>query len=130
MEYVGKLAASIRARIAVRTARLENEIEVLQKNQRADEFYYGLGGPYRRRENAMDNRKKEIKEMEEFVKQMHVPVIPNEVIYYSIYCKHCRKNILSEGYIAKGWHECPVCRKMICGGGVRVEMLVVEGRMV
>lgn len=116
MEYVEKLAASIKGRIETRTARLEREIEVLQKNQREDKFYYGLGGPYRRRKKAMDKRKQEIREMEEFIRRIRVPVMTSEVIYYSIYCKNCRKNILSEGYIAEGWHECPVCRKMIYGG--------------
>ena len=126
MEYLEKLEVSIKEKIEIRVAKLEAEIKVLRKSQQADEAYYGLGGPYMRRERAMDKRRKEISGLTEFLKQMHLKVIANPVIYFSIYCTNCRKNILSEGYIAEGWHECPVCRKMIYGGGVKLEMLVME----
>lgn len=102
MEYMEKLEVSIKQIIENRVAKLEAEIEMLRKSQQADESYYGIGGPYRRRERAMDKRENEITELNDFVKQMHLKVIANSVVYFSIYCTNCRKNILSEGYIAEG----------------------------
>lgn len=48
MDYIEKMEASIKEKIRIRVAMLEAEIETLRKNQRANELYYGLGGPYRR----------------------------------------------------------------------------------
>lgn len=51
---------------------------------------------------AMDKRTKEIDKLNQIVKQMHLKVIANPVIYFSIYCMNCRKNILSEGILLRG----------------------------
>lgn len=48
MDYIEKMKAFIKAKIRIRVAMLQAETETMRKNQRADELYYGLGGPYRR----------------------------------------------------------------------------------
>lgn len=100
----------------------------LKVRQRDDEFVYGVGGAYRRKENAINKREKEIVELKEFVKQIKKPLVAEEIIFSILYCKECHNEILTQGRTREEWHECPVCRKMIYGRAGKKLMGVVNQR--
>lgn len=68
MDYIEKQIKILNRKIKARITILEKSIEDLKIRQREDEFVYGVGGAYRRKENAILKREKEINELCEFVK--------------------------------------------------------------
>lgn len=114
MDYIEKQIATLNKKSSARIENLE-DITDLKRQQREGEFVYGIGGAYRRKENAIDKREKEITELKEFLKQIKKPLVAEEIIFSVFYCKECRDEILAEGRSREEWHECPVCRKMIYG---------------
>lgn len=128
MDFIEKQIKILNRKITVRITMLEKGIEDLKIRQREDEFVYGVGGAYRRKENAIIKREKEINELCEFVKQIKKPVIANEIIFSSLYCKECHNEILTEGRMKEDWHECPVCRKMIYGRANKKAVGIVSER--
>lgn len=115
MDFIEKQMQVLNKRITSRIDHLETSILDLKSRQRDDEFVYEIGGAYRRKQNAIVKREKEITEIREFQKQIRKPLVAEEVIFSVFYCKECHNEILTEGSSAEDWHECPVCRKMIYG---------------
>ena len=103
----------IRGILNARKKQLEKEICEWQRKMDDTESYWGFGGPYRRQEQALDVRKKELYELEEFERQMgaYTPYI--EVEMYGVYCRNCGNVVLSRAQPIGEWHECPSCKKMI-----------------
>lgn len=128
MDYIENQIKTLNEKIKARISKLEKSIEDLKMRQKEDKFVYGFGGAYRRKENAINKREKEINELYEFVKQIKKPVIATEIIFSSLYCKECHNEILTEGRMKEDWHECPVCRKMIYGRANKNVVGVVSER--
>lgn len=115
MDFIEKQMDVLNRKITSRMEKLETSILDLKSRQRDDVFVYGIGGAYRRKENAISRREKEITELREVQKQIRKPLVAKEIIFSVFYCKECHREILTEGRSAEDWHECPVCRKMIYG---------------
>jgi formylmethanofuran dehydrogenase subunit E len=115
MDYIEKQISLLNKKIDIRIIKLKRNISEIRKQQREDEFIYGFGGAYSRREKAINKREREIINLKEFEKQIKKPVIATEIIFSAVYCKECHSEILTKGIIREGWHECPVCQKMIYG---------------
>lgn len=115
MDYIEKQIEALNKKIITRISNLEASIIDLKRRQRDDEFVYGVGGAYRRKDNAIGKREKEIMELKEFLKQIKKPLVAEDIIFSVFYCKKCHNEILTEGRTSEEWHECPVCRKMIYG---------------
>ena len=128
MDYIEKQIKTLNKKIVTRISNLEASIIDLKRRQRDDEFVYGVGGAYRRKENAIGKREKEIMELKEFQKQMSKPLVAEEIIFSVFYCKECHNEILTEGRTSEEWHECPVCRKMIYGRAGKKLMGIVYQR--
>lgn len=117
-----------------RICKLQKEIEKLRWAQHDNEFVYGLGGSYRRKENAIKKREKEIEELKAFKLQSVKPLNITEVLLYTMYCTDCKTTFYVPntglGRIpTEGWHECPVCRKMINGRFDKSRIQVVENSL-
>ena len=128
MDFIEKQMAALDKRVNARISKLESSIIDLKARQRDNEFVYGVGGAYRRKENAINKREKEIVELEEFAKQIKKPLVAEEIIFSVFYCKECHNEILTQGRTREEWHECPVCRKMIYGRAGKKLMGVVNQR--
>lgn len=128
MDFIEKQMDVLNRKITSRMDKLETSILDLKSRQRDDAFVYGIGGAYRRKENAISRREKEITELREFQKQIRKPLVPKEIIFSVFYCKECHSEILTEGRSVEDWHECPVCRKMIYGRAGKKLMGIVYQR--
>lgn len=127
MNYIAQLIEELKNRIDRRITRLNTEITDICQRQKADEIIYGIGGAYRRKEMAIQKRMKEIDELQEFIKQLNEPIITEEIIYTTLYCKECHSEILSWKRLTGNWHECPVCRKMIYRNIGKQKIKMVKG---
>lgn len=114
--------------------KLQKEIENLRWAQHDNESIYGFGGSYQRKENAIRKREKEITQLEAFKQQSAKPLNITEVLLYTMHCKECKSTIYVPNTFlrrlpAEGWHECPVCRKMINGRFDRAKIQLVENSL-
>lgn len=126
MDYIEKQMVFLSKKVTARITALENSIIEIRKHQREDEFIYGFGGSYGRREKAIKKREKEIIELKELEKQIKKPVIVMETVFSVLYCKECHSEIFTKGSIQEGWYECPVCRKMIYGRATKKVLRIVD----
>ena len=115
-----------------RISRLEKETEILIQKQKETEYNYGLEGAYRRQEKAIEHREQEIKQLEDFKKQCMQPLKTENITLYALYCKECKTTTyvpanvrVPEGRI----HDCPVCRKTICGLPAKMVIKIVSGTL-
>lgn len=124
MDYIEKQMAALDKRVNARILKLESSIIDLKARQRDDEFVYGVGGAYRRKENAINKREKEIVELKEFVKQIKKPLVAEEIIFSVLYCKECHNEILTQGRTREEWHECKSAVFGIMWGDLFVENII------
>lgn len=126
MDYIEQQIAFLSKKIAAKITALENSIIEIRNRQREDEFIYGFGGAYSRKEKAIKKREKEIHELKAFGRQIKNPIIVTEVTFSVLYCKGCHNEIFTKGSIQEEWHECPVCRKMVYGRGDKKVIGIVD----
>lgn len=107
------IADRVRGILGARKEQLNKEIRDWQHKMADTESYWGFGGPYKRQEQALEAREKELEELEEFERQLgrYIPHI--EVEMYGFHCRNCGNVILSKTQPLGEWHECPVCKKMV-----------------
>ena len=60
MDYIETQMYALDKRVNAGISKLESIIIDLESRQRDDEFVYGVGGAYSRKENAINKREKEI----------------------------------------------------------------------
>ena len=126
MDYIEKQITLLNNKINIRIRKVESSVLEIRKRQREDEFIYGFGGAYSRRENAIKKREKEINELKEFKRQIKKPIVATETTFSVLYCKECHNEIFTKGSIQEEWHECPVCRKMIYGRATKKVMRIID----
>lgn len=96
-----------------RREQLQKEIDYWKDKLRDTEEYWGFNGPYSQQEKALERRKKELKDLEEYARQLEKYTPTKEVSMYVFYCRECY-NVFMSNYTPKGeWHECPCCKKMV-----------------
>ena len=107
------IADRVRGILRARKEQLNKEIREWQHKMNDTESYWGFGGPYKRQEQALEAREQELKELEEFERQLgrYIPQI--EVEMYGFYCRNCGNIVLSNTQPIGEWHECPACKKMV-----------------
>ncbi len=103
----------VRGVISARKEQLTKEIAEWRHKMRGTEEFWGYGGPYKRQEQALEAREKELDELEEFERQLGKYTPHIEISMYGLYCRNCGNVILSETQPIREWHECPACKKMI-----------------
>lgn len=99
--------------ITDRKQKLNAEIEDLRQRQHEDEFVFGMGGAYRRKEKAIECREQQIEELENTRLQLKELVQLKDVRYYKMHCRHCGNTFTSILTPSGDYHECPCCKKMI-----------------
>lgn len=103
----------VRGLIKARKEQLTKEIAEWQHKMNDTESYWGLGGPYKRQEQARDAREKELEELEEFERQLGKYIPKTEISMYAVYCRNCGTIVMSSTQPVGEWHECHACKKMI-----------------
>lgn len=110
-------AMNIKDRVAaiIRQQRqtLMQEIELYRQKLYDTESYWGLGGPYKRQEAAIEKREKQLEELEDFEMQLKHAKKHQNVRMYVFGCRHCGSITMTSRQPFDDWHECPVCRQMI-----------------
>lgn len=106
------IKARVEQIIEERRKQLQKEIADWNRKLRDTEEYWGMGGPYMRQEEALERRKKELAELEEYARQLGKFIPFKEVNMYGLHCRNCGNVILSLN-ISGEWSECPSCKKMI-----------------
>ncbi len=106
------IKARVEQIIEERRKQLQKEITGWKRKLRDTEEYWGMNGPYRRQEEALERREKELKELEEYARQLGKYIPFKEVSMYGLYCRDCGNVTLSLN-ISGEWTECPSCKKMI-----------------
>lgn len=92
--------------------RLKREIEGLKKNLGDTMDVYGVGGAYSRQQKAIEKREAEIREIDDFERQLNSQqrLIPASMYVYG--CRSCGAVVMTSAQPTDDWHECPACRKM------------------
>lgn len=103
----------VRQILRARKAQLEKEIQEWKHKMCDTESYWGFGGPYKRQEEALGRREKELEELEEFERQLGQYTPHKEISMYAVYCRNCGTIAMSSQQLTGEWHECPCCKKMI-----------------
>lgn len=96
-----------------RREQLQKEIAAWKVTLQGTEEYWGMNGPYRRQEEALERREKELDELEEYARQLGKYTPHKEVRMYAMYCRNCSNVFLSNYQPTGEWHECPGCKKMV-----------------
>lgn len=94
-----------------RKRKLNAEIEDLRRRQREDEYVFGCGGAYRRKEAAIARREEQLEELEYTRMQVKGLVELKEEFYYKLYCKECGNTFTSKQKPSGDYHECPACKR-------------------
>lgn len=93
--------------------RLTKEILECERKLNDTLSYYGVGGPYHRQEDALDRRKKQLDELEDFENQLKMAKKHRFITMFIFSCPSCGGVTMMNRQPFNDWHECPVCRKMI-----------------
>lgn len=103
----------VRGILKARKEQLEKEIKYWRHKMNDTESFWGMGGPYRRQEQALEAREAELEELEEFERQLGRYIPKKEISMYGLYCRNCGTITLISTQPTREWHECPACKKMI-----------------
>lgn len=93
--------------------KIEKEIEIYEEKLHETLSYYGVGGPYRRQEAAIEKRQEQLEELDDFKEQLNRAKKHQNVRMYVFACRECGGITLVSKKPFTEWHECPVCRTMI-----------------
>ena len=96
-----------------RRQQLTKERDEYKQKMRDTEAYWGLNGPYKRQEAAMECREKQLKELDDFEVQLKRTTKHIEPLVYIFACRECGAVCMTTKEPFSDWHECPTCRKMI-----------------
>ena len=92
---------------------LRGEIEEFEKKLRGTMEYWGCGGPYNRQEEAIERRKKQLDELDDFAMQLNRAKKHETVRMWIFGCRSCGSITMVNRQPFDDWHECPVCRQMV-----------------
>lgn len=96
-----------------RRTQLLKEIDQWEDKLRGTEEFWGMNGPYMQQEAALERRKKELYELEEYARQLGKYIPLKEVTVTALFCRDCGNLILSNQSPTGDWTECPCCKHMI-----------------
>ena len=91
----------------------EREIEEFEEKLRGTMEYWGCGGPYNRQEEAIERRKKQLDELDDFAMQLNRAKKHETVRMWIFGCRSCGSITMVNRQPFDDWHECPVCRQMV-----------------
>ena len=77
-------------------------------------------------DKALEKRKKELDELEEFARQLGKYTPYKEVGLYFLHCRNCGNVFMSNYSPTREWHECPCCKKMVYDNNPRRTVFRVE----
>lgn len=92
---------------------LRGEIEEFEEKLRGTMEYWGCGGPYNRQEEAIERRKKQLDELDDFAMQLNRAKKHETVRMWIFGCRSCGSITMVNRQPFDDWHECPVCRQMV-----------------
>ena len=75
----------VRGILKARKEQLEKEIKYWRHKMNDTESFWGMGGPYRRQEQALEAREAELEELEEFERQLGRYTPKKEISMYGLY---------------------------------------------
>ena len=75
--------------------------------------YWGCGGPYNRQEEAIERRKKQLDELDDFAMQLNRAKKHETVRMWIFGCRSCGSITMVNRQPFDDWHECPACRQMV-----------------
>lgn len=105
-ERVGKIIDQKRTRLKKERAEYEQKL-------RDTRSYYGVGGPYRRQEAAIEARNQKLSELDDFEKQLNETTKHIKTRLWFFKCNSCGAICMTTLKPFSDWHECPTCRNMI-----------------
>lgn len=112
--------------IEERRQQLQKEIAVWEDKLRGTEEYWGFNGPWRQQDAALQRRRKELDELEEYERQLGKYRPTKEVRMYAMYCRNCG-NVFMSNLTPKGeWSECPCCKKMVYDNNPQLKTFRIE----
>lgn len=112
--------------IESRREQLKKEINDWEEKLRDTELYWGLGGPYQRQAEALERRKAELEELEDFARQQGYIKRHQPARMHVLYCRECGNIVMSLHTPGGNWHECPSCKKMIYEDNPKMKHFNIE----
>lgn len=120
MNSITKIKTRIAALIQKEIDRSNAEIQELRQKQHDNMASYGIGGPYRRYDQAIECRQNHLKELEAIRKAQGCAVILETLRMYGYFCPTCSEKI----YLTSrnpDTVECPICMRRIYKDGAYTE---------
>lgn len=120
MNSITKIKNRIAALLQKEIDRSNAEIHDLRLKQQDNMASYGIGGPYRRYERAIERRQNHLKELEAIRKAQGCAVILESLRMYGYFCPSCSEKVYLTGR-CPDTVDCPICTRRIYRDGAYTE---------
>lgn len=125
---VKPIQSQISELIETRRKRLQLEISDFEKKQRDNETMYGCGGFYSRYQSCIEQREKEIEQLDALAKHYGGRIeLRNKITRYRYRCANCGESFEVKNPIKTQYCDCPFCRHEVSAlteSKVEVEVIV------
>lgn len=123
MKKIGAIKEHILTIIQKEETKTRSEMEELSRKQHDNMGFYGIGGPYRRYEQAIGRRKEHLSELESLRKAQSSAVVLEPMRLYGYFCPSCREKVYLQERDPEAV-DCPICSRRIYRDGACTEWIV------
>ena len=123
MKNINQIREKILSIIQKEELHTEKEIQELKHRQRSSMAYYGIGGPYKRYEKAIERRNNHLSELDSIRKAQSTSVVLETLRLYGYFCPSCSEKIYTTGRNPETV-DCPICNRTIYKDGMYTEWKV------